>query len=332
MIDALSKTSTADVESCPACQHRAYSEVGGAPGLTCSFGQLDFVQPDFVICECSACGLLYRTPNLASHELSAYYAAVDYRKWEHNAFFPTERAVLKRLRQLPRSARLLDFGCSSGRLLAPLTSVYDCCGFEINKEAALVAATKGLRMIPPEALDEGKAEGFDAIVMSDVFEHLSAPTVLLRKLVRILNPGGRLFIVTGNADAPVCRVAPAEFWYFRNVEHLCMFSRRHADYLCQELDVTLLEWCELSHYDTPKNNHIFQWARHSAYWHFRRKSWLSRAILPFVPGWRRARCWPVAPTYTASADHVLAVFKKDECKTFPGDLLRDGFQKSRFRP
>jgi SAM-dependent methyltransferase len=304
------QTSTADIKGCPACGSRNFSEAGSAPGLTCRLGFRDFIQPDYVIKICSACGLVYRNPNLSPEELGVYYSLADYRKWEVAGLFPTERAAHERLRQLPGGARLLDFGCSSGRLLAPLAGSYDCCGYEINTEAARIAATKGLTIISPEAFDSGNCEGFDAIVMSDVFEHLSAPTELLRKLVTLLNPGGELLIITGNADAPVCRLAPAEFWYFRNVEHLCMLSLRHAEFLCQELQVTLAEWCELSHYDTPPKDHILQLVRHFAFWQFRRATLLSKVVLRFVPQLNRARSWPIAPAYTASADHVLAAFKK----------------------
>ncbi len=306
----LQPTRTVSVKICPACQCQNSSEAGRASGLTCRLGERDFVQPNYAVHECSSCGLIYRAPNLSPDELNAYYARVDYRKWEVPGFFPTERAVHQRLRQWPRGARILDFGCSSGRLLAPLVAAYDCCGFEINAEAARTAASKGLTMISLTAFDSGACGPFDAIVMMDVFEHLSAPVELLRKLVGLLQSGGELLIITGNADAPACRLDPAQFWYFRTVEHLCMLSRRHADFLARKLGVTLTEWRELSHYDTPLRERIFQSARHFAYWQFRRDTLLSKTLLPLVPMLNRARRWPLAPAYTASADHVLVVFQK----------------------
>lgn len=310
MTGELPNTRTVAVERCPACQSRDFSEAGCARGLTCRLGDRDFVQPDYAVRECSNCGLLYRTPNLAPAELDAYYAAVDYRKWEVPGFFPTERATHERLRRLPAGARILDFGCSSGRLLAPLVRAYACCGFEINAEAARTAAGKGLTMISPPDFESGRGGEFDTIVLSDVFEHLSAPAELLRRLVGLLRPGGELLIITGNADAPACRLDPAQFWYFRTVEHLCMLTRRHAEFLARELGVTLAAWLELSHYDTPTRERLFQAARHFAYWQFRHRTLLARTLLPLLPMLNRARHWPQAPAYTASADHVLAVLKK----------------------
>ena len=301
---------TVAVEVCPACASHDFTEAGRAPGLTCRLGERDFVQPDYVVRECSACSLIYRTPNLSPEELAAYYSLVDYRKWEVPGFFPTERAIHQRLRQLSSGARILDFGCSSGRLLFPLVEVHDCCGFEINAEAAATAAGKGVSMISEPAFQSGSCGTFDVIVMSDVFEHLSAPLPLLRHLVGLLNPDGELLIVTGNADATVCQLDPAQFWYFRNVEHLCMLNRRHAEFLARELHLRLTGWRELTHYDTSFRDLHFQYARHFAYWHFQLQTWLSKFVLPWVPYLRRARHWRMAPAFTASADHVLAVFQK----------------------
>ena len=303
-------SSTIAVTACPACQSGAFLETGRASGLTCRLGERDFIQPEYVVRECSDCGLLYRTPNLSAEELGAYYALVDYRKWEVPGFFPTERAIHQRLRQRAPGARILDFGCSSGRLLAPLVGTYECCGFEINAEAARIAAEKGLEIISASAFESGSCGMFDAIVLSDVFEHLSAPTKLLSQMVALLQPGGELLLVTGNADAPACRLDPAQFWYFRTVEHLCMIDRRHAEFLAQKMSVTLVDWHELSHYDTPLGEHLFQFARHFAYWQFQHRTLLAKTLLPLVPMLKRARHWTTAPAYTASADHVLAVFQK----------------------
>ncbi|MFI5367449.1 MAG: class I SAM-dependent methyltransferase [Spirochaetia bacterium] len=175
------KPTAQEIIVCPACASReSVACAGPAPGFDCVIEARTFTQPDYVILECAQCGLLYRTPTLTPEVLSDYYKRVDYRKWEIPGFFPNERAVHAQLRQLPRGARILDFGCSSGRLLAPLVKDYQCHGYEINMPAATAAAAKGIKMLPSDAL-ERPLETFDAVVTVDVFEHLSAPLELLRK-------------------------------------------------------------------------------------------------------------------------------------------------------
>jgi len=299
------------VTACPACGAAAFVGTGPeAPGCDASFGDRRFLQPPYSVHDCLTCGLLYKTQTLSAAELDAYYARVDFRKWEMPGHFPTERAALALLRTLPRGARLLDFGCSSGRLLAPLVRDYECSGFEINAEAAQAAAAKGIKMLARDFLERGEPDSFDAAVLVDVFEHLSTPTDLLRELFRLVKPGGLLVVVTGNGDTRACRLDPAQFWYFRNVEHLIMLTRRHTGFLAMELGVQLVVWRELSHYETPWREHAYQCARHFAFWQFQHRTLLAKTLLPLLPILNRARAWEVAPAYTASADHVLAVFQK----------------------
>lgn len=300
-----------EVKACPCCESSDYTATGDiAPGFDCVTKSLRVTQPDYLIRECSNCGLLYRTPALAPDALSRYYEQADYTKWEIADFFPTERAVHQQLQRLPLGARVLDFGCSSGRLLGALVPAYDCCGIEMNTEAAAAAASKGLRMLPATVMEHEPEEQFQAAVAVDVFEHLQAPVLVLKKLLRLVKPGGAMLIVTGNGDDSVCRLDPAQFWYFRNFEHLFMLTRKAAEFLARELDAKLELWQRLPHYDTPLSARLHQRARHFFFWQFRRGTLLARTVLPFIPILNRARSWPVAPTVTCGHDHVLALFRK----------------------
>ncbi len=301
---------TKSIDRCPVCGSPDRVATGGmAPALTVSVSGLEFRQPPYHVQECSHCGLLYKDKVLADEALATYYAQLDFKKWEIPGFFPNERAVHGILRQLPANARILDFGCSSGRLLAPLVGDYTCYGVEINAAAAQAAAAKGLQMLPPGALIW--AETFDAIVLMDVFEHLSSPATLLLQLAHHLNNGGILIVGTGNADAAACRLDPGQFWYFRNVEHLCMLSRRCADVMVAGQRLALDDWRVLSHYDTPMQDELVQRVKHTAYWQFRRGSRAAKHLLAQVPWLKRAQHWSVAPAYTCSKDHVIATFRKD---------------------
>jgi SAM-dependent methyltransferase len=273
-------------------------------------GDREFEQPPYEVRECATCGLLYKSNTASPAELDEYYATVDFRKWEIPGHFPTERAALSILRILPKESRFLDFGCSSGRLLAPLVGDYDCCGFEIRAEAAAMAEAKGLHMLAPGFLTRDQVQRFNAVVMVDVFEHLSSPTDLLRKLYPLLKAGGLLLIVTGNGDSAACRLDPAQFWYFRNVEHLCMLTRRNAAYLARELGARFEHWQEVSHYDAPLLKRLKQGAQRFSYWQFRHRTFLSKTVLPLIPRFNRARHWPMAPAYEVSRDHVLLGLRK----------------------
>jgi SAM-dependent methyltransferase len=310
-VRTLSPPAVTNVECCPACGSREFVVTGAvAPGFLTEISGAIFQQRDYEIRDCSSCGLLFRTPRLSDEELSDFYAQIDYRVWELAGFHPTERAVHACLRRLPAQSRLLDFGCSSGRLLAPLVGDYRCCGIEINRDAAAAAARKGLTILPENAPNAEPDESFDAVVLVDVFEHLALPLQTLSRLARLLAPDGILIVVTGNGDCPPCRLDPAQFWYFRHAVHLCMLTMRHAQFIGHRLPLRLEEWNIVTHTDETAREHVRQRLQHWAYWQFRRRTALSQSVLPMIPFIRRARTWPTAPHFSVSRDHVVAVFRK----------------------
>jgi SAM-dependent methyltransferase len=268
-------------------------------------GDETFSQPDYFVKECDECGLLFRTPTLSPAELDRYYAKFDFRAWEHPGFHPTERAVLEILRAMPPDSAVLDFGCSSGRLLAPLISTHRCYGIELNAAAADEAAKKGITML--EGIDAAEMR-FDAIVLVDVFEHLAHPLGLLTRLSAQLSDRGLLIVVTGNGDAAVCRRDPALFWYFRILQHLCMLTAKHAQFIASRLGLRIAHWIKLGHYDLSARVRFVQALQNFLFWQFRKQTFLARGALRFLPGMRGLKAGTIAPTYTCSKDHVVVVF------------------------
>lgn len=270
----------------------------------------EYQQPGYEIRDCTECGLLFKSATMGQADMSDYYDHVDYHKWETPGLYPTERIALDFLSKLPRGSRILDYGCSSGRLLSPLVTSHQCLGSELNAAAAQRAAQAGLTMIPPEEFHRAPPRGLDAVVLMDVFEHLTSPSQLLRSLLDCLKQGGLLLIGTGNGDAPACKRDPAKFWYFRNVEHICMMTHRHAVYLSDTLGARLDSWIECSHYETPLLERVAQLAKNLAYWQIQCASPVWRSILTLIPVIKRAKHWPCAPALTCTPDHVVIAFSK----------------------
>jgi SAM-dependent methyltransferase len=297
--------------ACPTCGSTSSISTGPeAPQFAMVAGDETFVQPDYFVRECGNCGLLFRTPTLSQSTLDRYYAKMDFREWEIDGFFPTERGVLKILHDVSPGSAILDFGCSSGRLLAPLVGIHDCYGVEVNAAAALEAENKGIKILSPDDLKAAGAPKFRAIVMVDAFEHFLSPLELLDALSQRLMDDGLLLIATGNGDAAVCRRDPALFWYFRNLQHLCMLTRKHAAFICDRLGLDVEQWIELTHYDLSLREKTVQVLQNFIFWQFRRRTLLARCVLRFLPGMHGLKAGKVAPTCTCSRDHVVAVLRK----------------------
>jgi len=261
---------------------------------------------------CPNCGLTFKSAAIVPKDLQEYYSAVDFRKWESSDLFPTERRVVSLLRQLPAGSAILDVGCSSGRLLSQLTLEYRCFGVEINQVAAANAELKGIKLLDPNAWSIGDpGRQFDAIVLMDVFEHLTDPVSVLSDAAGRLSPRGKLIICTGNSDARALRDDLANCWYFRNVEHIVMLTRRFAEYLAERLLLRLVVWEPMCHYEGSPTEKLGQWYRSLAFdaLHRGRRRWLA-PLVRLLPGGKKARSWVERPYRNLTRDHVVVVLEK----------------------
>lgn len=112
------------------------------------------------------------------------------------------RLVLTALRGLPAAAVVVDLGCGSGALLERVAAALgDAKLVGIDMEPAALALAR--RRLPAVELVQADIdagilatlhERADAVVCSEVLEHLDAPERALRLAHEILRPGGRLVV------------------------------------------------------------------------------------------------------------------------------------------
>lgn len=298
------------IEQCPGCKSKSYLQTGAkSPGFKVRINNKTFKQEKYFIKECQKCGLLYRSNCLTTKDFSKYYKEVDHRKWESEKYFPTERVIIKILQNLPNKSKILDFGCSSGRLLSCLVSTQKCFGFEINKNASKEAEKKGIKILKWRDLNDKKIR-FDAILLVDVFEHLQKPTLVLANLIKQLKKRGHLLLVTGNADVKACRRDPSQFWYFRIIEHVIMLTKKYAVWLCEKKHLKIIKVIHKSHYDFEIKNGIKSFIKEWFFWRFRQGYDWEKHLYRLVPQINKSETWNVAPGNLFRKDHAVVVFQK----------------------
>jgi len=143
---------------------------------------------------------------------------------------------------LPASGRALEIG--------PGEVTFDCKGCDYVR---INVSRRG----NPQVLGDGQAlpfadATFDAIVATEVIEHVRYPFRLLREIRRTLKPTGRVLLSTPNVAIPVNRIALAVFGLFpddrtlhdgADVGHIHFFTRRSfLEALVAEGFVVSREW------------------------------------------------------------------------------------------
>jgi 2-polyprenyl-3-methyl-5-hydroxy-6-metoxy-1,4-benzoquinol methylase len=133
-------------------------------------------------------------------------------------------------RELGERPRLLDCGAATGYLMDVAAEAgMEPYGVELSEFGAACIAEK----FSPERVfcgpfEQATFEGadrefFDVITMIDFIEHVRDPAAVLAKAHRLLRPGGRVLMLTPNADSLSRRLMGLR-WLHYKVEHLFYFT------------------------------------------------------------------------------------------------------------
>ncbi len=190
------------------------------------------------IYECPACGLAFWQPDESFRPEGVYDAAYfrgasaahgydDYRGLE-----ACLRATFaERLARIPRpdpGARLLDVGAAFGYAVAEATrSGWSATGLEVSPAATRVSG----KTAPGAMVCAGAAKlpfadaSFAVVTLWDVLEHLPDPHAAVREVARVLAPGGRLVLSTGDVGSWMARLSGSRWHLYTLPEHLFFYTR-----------------------------------------------------------------------------------------------------------
>ena len=176
------------IRNCPFCG-------SGAAGPAHPF-ESGFAGERFRYWRCAACGLVYIDPVPSAALFERMYESGDY----HESFYGGEGqgdydTTARRLaKHLPAGARVLDFGCGSGHLLAALKRHgLEPAGVEFSPGAANRAAARaGAEVFAIGDPGWRSAGPWDCIHFGDVIEHLPEPRETLASCLPLIRDGGLL--------------------------------------------------------------------------------------------------------------------------------------------
>jgi SAM-dependent methyltransferase len=125
--------------------------------------------------------------------------------------------------------RLLDVGCGNGQFLAWMNGLgWQGIGLDPDSNAVRIAKDR-FGVTAFEGTIENacfSANFFDTLTMNHVIEHISDPVKALIECFRVLRPGGKLVIVTPNAESLASRLMGSTWLHWDPPRHLVVFSPR----------------------------------------------------------------------------------------------------------
>lgn len=199
------------------------------------------------VLRCLQCSAEFLFPQPDDEALQQLYSESYYAAWGLNGDADNEATRrmkmatfglhLSLLARLGKQGRLLDVGCATGYLLeAAQARGWAPYGVEYAAWSAAIAQKKFGR----EAIFNGTLEQcsfpanfFDAIVMSDLIEHVRRPQETLFKARTLLKDEGLLLIVTPDTAALSNHVM-GKRWTHYKPEHFFYFNRRSFQYLADK--------------------------------------------------------------------------------------------------
>lgn len=152
------------------------------------------------IVECAECGLRYLNPMPDPRDLPQIYNYDVYEDSTNNNPVLQEHFFQTLTRYSSRLSRVLEIGCGTGEFLAFLESKgIESAGVEFADSAHRVKFKGKLYISRMEDMDIPSAS-FDGVLLLNVIEHLADPPDVLRKIRRMLAPGGVLLLRHPNSS------------------------------------------------------------------------------------------------------------------------------------
>ena len=131
-----------------------------------------------------------------SPELFPEMAAVQKRHWWFVGRRQILSCVIDRL-QLPRQANILEIGCGTGANLEMLRQKGHLHAMEFDDQARAMANSLALCEVSAGGLPEPVThmdQSMDLVCLLDVLEHVEDDLSALRRIARLLKPGGRVLV------------------------------------------------------------------------------------------------------------------------------------------
>ncbi len=133
--------------------------------------------------------------------------------------------------------RILDIGCGNGNISLALGSLgHEVVGVDIDGDSIQIAKQrnqfKQVSFLQTDVASMSITDTFDAMVCSEVLEHLPDPGLLVASAHRLLKPGGQLIVTVPNGYGPreLLMTRPMQWMHQRGLARVLYTIKRGFGY------------------------------------------------------------------------------------------------------
>lgn len=171
------------------------------------------VQSDYRVVRCVRCGLVYVNPRPDNESLKGIYDSYHQRNgkdesdWKEIMALNFKSVSSMLTRMYPSGGRLLDIGCGYGYFIETMERCgWHAEGIDPSSTTVAFAGQNGLKVTETTIDEASFPDGsFNAVTMFYVLEHLTDPLAALKKVERMLVPGG-VAVIRVPHTTPLVRV------------------------------------------------------------------------------------------------------------------------------
>lgn len=237
-------------QSCPLCNSESKHHAIVTRHV---FGDQDNKHAFF---KCTSCDVNYMYPRLSPEQEAHFYNKefekfMSSRSGEAGGWLKVEEHIKaneetknRRMKYLANSIkgkkRILEYGCSSGFMLAPMIALgHDCVGIEPSGIFRSYLNEKSIQTFGSheEMMKSNEVKTFDLIMHFFVLEHISEPVSFLKNQLELLNKNGQIVFEIPNAADPLHTIynIPEFEKFYWSIAHPWYFTEKSLDYLLKNV-------------------------------------------------------------------------------------------------
>lgn len=158
---------------------------------------------------------------------------------------------LSEIKKFTKGNRLLEVGTGAGELTSVAKELlFDIIGIEIRPVYAKnVSDRLNIPIYSIDFMDFETYNLFDIIILGDVLEHVSNPTMMLDKIYNLLNKDGIVWISTPNFESAFSYIMKDKDPMWRVCEHLSYFSYRSLKTALELTGFNIIDYKFSQHYN-----------------------------------------------------------------------------------